>query len=62
MQRAVRHLILQLSIEGDMEIVILMAWSIWKCRNGWIFENIPPTIERRKLLLSQELKYGFSIE
>jgi hypothetical protein len=45
-QRAVRHLIRQLNIEGAMEIVIIMAWSIWKYRDGWIFENIPPTIER----------------
>jgi hypothetical protein len=40
-----------------MEIVILMAWSIWKCRNEWIFENRPPSIQRCRSFLSEELKW-----
>jgi hypothetical protein len=34
-----------------------MTWSIWKCKNEWIFENIPPTIDRCRRLLSEELKF-----
>jgi hypothetical protein len=26
-----------LNVPFSMEIVILMTWSIWKCRNAWLF-------------------------
>ena len=38
-----------------MEIIILMSWSIWKCRNGWIFENIPPTTDSCKEIFVSEM-------
>jgi hypothetical protein len=31
-----------------MEIIILMAWSIWTTRNDWIFNNIDPSVENCK--------------
>jgi hypothetical protein len=31
------------------KIVILACWSIWKQRNGWIFNNIRPTLEAGRL-------------
>jgi hypothetical protein len=31
-----------------MELIVLMTWGIWKCRNGWIFENTTPTVETCK--------------
>jgi hypothetical protein len=55
-QRAVKQLIEQPRHNCAMKIVILVAWIIWKCRNGWMFYNIPPTIERCRDLLAQELK------
>jgi hypothetical protein len=55
-QTAVKRLTEQLGHNCAMEIVILMAQSIWKCHNGWIFYNIPPTIERCRGLVAQELK------
>jgi hypothetical protein len=56
-QRAATSIIRQLHVQGALEIMILMTWSIWKCHNGWIFENNPPSIERCGALLSQELKW-----
>jgi hypothetical protein len=32
-----------------------MAWSIWKCRNGWIFDNMPPTVEGSRAFLRKEI-------
>jgi hypothetical protein len=32
-----------------------MAWSIWKCWNGWIFDNLPPTVEGSRAFLRKEL-------
>jgi hypothetical protein len=34
----------KLGIPLFMEIIILMAWSIWVTRNDWIFNGIDPTI------------------
>jgi hypothetical protein len=33
-QRAVIRIMRQLHTQGVLEILILMRWSIWKCRNG----------------------------
>jgi hypothetical protein len=55
-QRAIKHLTKHLINTCSMGIIILSAWSIWKCRNGWIFENEPPTLERYRSLLAQELR------
>jgi hypothetical protein len=41
-QRAATSITRQVQVQGALEIMILITWSIWKCRNGWIFENIPP--------------------
>jgi hypothetical protein len=34
----------ELRMSWSTEIVITMMWCIWKCRNGWIFNEILPTI------------------
>jgi hypothetical protein len=34
---------------------MLMAWSIWKCQNGWIFDNMPPTVEGSRAFLRKEI-------
>jgi hypothetical protein len=56
-QRAAMRLKRQLNMSGALELVILMSWSIWQCRNGWIFNNIPPTIERCRGIFLQEVKW-----
>jgi hypothetical protein len=38
-----------------MEIIIVMLWCTWKCRNGWTFENIPPTTSSYKELFKKEM-------
>jgi hypothetical protein len=55
-KRAVTRMTRQLRIQCAIEIIILMSWSIWKCKNGWIFEGIPPTVNRCGHLLKEELK------
>jgi hypothetical protein len=54
-RRAVKRLARQIHHACSLEIIILIASSIWKCRNGWIFENIPPTFERCWKFLGEEL-------
>jgi hypothetical protein len=54
-KRAVNRIKRQLHISWFMEVIVLMAWSIWKCRNGWIFENIPPTVQLCRELFKKEL-------
>ena len=34
----------QLAISFYMEVIILIAWSIWTVRNNWIFNDIDPTV------------------
>jgi hypothetical protein len=38
-----------------MEIIILMTWSIWKCRNTWFFQNKDPTVQQFKHEFAKEL-------
>lgn len=38
-----------------MEIIILMAWSIWTTRNDWIFQNVDPTLVDCKRHFRKEL-------
>jgi hypothetical protein len=47
----------QLNIVGALELIILMTWSIWQCRNGWVFNNIAPTVERCRGIFLQEVKW-----
>jgi hypothetical protein len=53
---AVIRLKRQLRNDSAIEIIMLPAWCIWKCRNGWIFENEAPTVIGLRLLLAQELR------
>jgi hypothetical protein len=55
-QRAALRLKRQLNMPEALEIIILMSWSIWQCRNGWIFDNIAPTVERCRAIFLQEVK------
>jgi hypothetical protein len=41
-QREVRRIANQIKIHVRREIIIVMLWSIWKCRNGWIFDRPSP--------------------
>jgi hypothetical protein len=40
----------KLAVPFSMEIIIIMASSIWLTRNDWIFNNVDPSVEdcRRK--------------
>jgi hypothetical protein len=55
--RATMRLKRQLNMAGSLELIILKAWSIWQCRNGWIFYNIAPTVERCRGIFLQEVKW-----
>nr|TKW01386.1 hypothetical protein SEVIR_8G176700v2 [Setaria viridis] len=45
--RTIQNIILQiknkLQVPFYMEIIILIAWSIWTTRNGWFFNNLAPS-------------------
>jgi hypothetical protein len=55
-QRAVSRLKRQLRHSCALQIIMLSAWSIWKCRNGWIFENEAPSIDIFRRSLAKELR------
>jgi hypothetical protein len=55
-QRATMRLKRQLNMAGALELIILMTWSIWQCKNNWIFDNIAPTVERCRGIFLQEVK------
>jgi hypothetical protein len=42
----------KLAVPFFMEIIILMAWSIWTTRNDWIFNDVAPQVQdcKRKFL------------
>jgi hypothetical protein len=42
----------KLAVPFFMEIIILMAWSIWTSRNDWIFNDVAPQVQdcKRKFL------------
>jgi hypothetical protein len=54
-QRAVNRIKKQLPHQWAMEAIIVMSWSIWKCHNGWIFENVPPIVLLCQQMFKKEL-------
>jgi hypothetical protein len=52
---AVQRIRRQLAKLWSMEVVIVMLWCIWKTRNGWIFENTPPTIPECMGMFKKEM-------
>jgi hypothetical protein len=40
-QRAATIIIRQLDVQGALEILVLMTWSIWKCVTGGFFKTLP---------------------
>jgi hypothetical protein len=54
-EEATTNLKQQLNVPFSMEIIILMTWSIWKCRNAWLFQNKDPTVQQCKHEFTKEL-------
>jgi hypothetical protein len=58
--RAVPHIFRnikdKLAVPFAMEIIIIMAWSIWLTRNDWIFKNVDPTVESCRRKFKEEFK------
>jgi hypothetical protein len=44
----------QLQLPFFMEIIITMCWSIWTMRNDVIFNNIPHSVQRCKMVFRKE--------
>lgn len=38
----------KLKVKFEMEIIIIMTWSIWTTRNEWICSNEDPTVDKCK--------------
>jgi hypothetical protein len=43
-----------LALPFFMEIIILLAWSIWQTRNSWIFNNIDPSVQCCRRIFKKE--------
>jgi hypothetical protein len=43
-ERATRRIKRSLNKPFAMEVIILMCWSTWSERNGWIFSNKDPRV------------------
>jgi hypothetical protein len=53
--RATRRIKRSLNKPFAMEVIILVCWSIWCMRNGWLFQNRDPSIQNCLALLKREL-------
>jgi hypothetical protein len=40
-----------LDVPFFMEIIILMAWSVWTVRNDWVFNNIDASAMQTKIFI-----------
>ncbi|PNT71361.1 hypothetical protein BRADI_2g26635v3 [Brachypodium distachyon] len=49
----------ELRVPFHLEIMVLCAWSIWKTRNDFIFNNITPSFYRCRRLFKEELNLVF---
>jgi hypothetical protein len=38
----------------SMEMLVIMARCIWKCKNSWTFEGTPPTTHQCKAIFKKE--------
>jgi hypothetical protein len=54
-QKAFRKLSAQLPRICATEIIIIMSWHIWKCRNHWIFERTPPSLISCRRMLATDI-------
>jgi hypothetical protein len=54
-EEAAANLKQQLNVPFSMEVIILMTWSIWKCRNAWLFQNKDSTVQHCKHEFANEL-------
>jgi hypothetical protein len=43
-----------LALPFFMEIIILLAWSIWQTRNSWIFNNLDPSVQCCRRIFKKE--------
>jgi hypothetical protein len=43
-----------LALPFFMEIIILLAWSIWHTRNNWIFNNLDPSVQSCRRTFKKE--------
>jgi hypothetical protein len=53
--RATRRIKRSFNKPFAMEVIILMCWSIWTERNGWLFQNEDPSIQGCMSVLKREL-------
>jgi hypothetical protein len=42
-------------VPWKLETIILLTWCIWKSRNNWVFNEIPPTVEGCRDMFKTEM-------
>jgi hypothetical protein len=45
---------IQINESFFMEVIILLCWAIWMCRNNFIFRQIPPSTQNCKFIFKTE--------
>jgi hypothetical protein len=53
-KRATTYIKTILGVPFRMEIIVLMCWSIWKERNGWIFSNEDPSVSHCMIMFKND--------
>ena len=56
MHQILRRIRSSLGVPFATKIIILMCWSIWTIRNGWIFNNRDPSVQECKAKFCMEFK------
>jgi hypothetical protein len=44
----------RLQVPWRLECIVILTWCIWRSRNNWIFNEIPPTVNECKAMFKKD--------
>jgi hypothetical protein len=52
----------RLQVPWRLECIVILTWCIWRSRNNWIFNEIPPTVNECKAMFKKDFFFCCVIE